>query len=100
MTTITLYHNRQTRAYRMDELYDGWSLEPNEIESADYSSEVVEQAEFVLPDGYELAKDNTGSPAIYRGNENCPLITNDNGLPCIISSVEHTDGRPLERARG
>jgi hypothetical protein len=95
VATITLYLINTYKAYMMSEQGRGWSLVPDEGESTYYGREILEEAEFILPDGCRLDEDNTGSPAIYRGYEHCPLTTGRNGRPYLCASG---DVLPLKRA--
>jgi len=93
MATITLYRNAQRAAYRADEVGEGWSLEPYGDDTEYYSGETVEEEEFVLPEGHRLGETIYGEPAIYRGDDHCPLVTMQ-GTPCLCSG-----GRTLALAR-
>jgi hypothetical protein len=87
MMKIKLYKNTQTRAYMMDELFTGqWALDPYYSASPEYEGHVDEEAEFVLPDGYEVAEDKTGGLQIYKGPECCYLQTGKEGEPWIVSN--------------
>jgi hypothetical protein len=98
MTKIKLYKNTQTKAYMADELFAGkWALTPYYSGSPFYDGYVDEEAEFVLPDEYEIAEDKTGGLQIYKGEECCFLSTDKEDAPRIISNEYPSRGLKLYR---
>jgi hypothetical protein len=99
MTTVKLYYNKQTKAYLADEVGEGWSLRPCGNNTEFYESETVEEADFILPEGYRVGRDQTDIEQIYLGDEYCPLITDGNKVPRLCSSQHQIYGLPLKKVR-
>jgi len=95
---ITLYYNRQDKAYMMDEIGAGWSLEPYGDDTDYYSGETEEEAEFILPDGYRLGESKYGETMIFCGDTYCPIITDRHGNPRLCTSDYPVHGMPLVKA--
>lgn len=87
MTKVHLYLNSQTRAYLIDECFDRqWALEEYSSASDEYDGLTEGEADYILPDGYELAEDQLGCPHIYHGAEACQLLTTKAGNPQLVDS--------------
>ena len=97
MTTIKLFYNRQDKAYMADEVGAAWSLEPYGKNTEYYQGETVEEAEFILPDGYRLGETIYGESAIFCGDYYCTLITDGNDIPRICTPEHTVHGLPLKR---
>ena len=82
MKTIKLYLLNWYEAYRADEQGQRWSFViPND--NIDYKSEVVEEAEFILPAGFEV-KDFYGQKCVTKGGVEYQLVTEKDGTASLV----------------
>lgn len=82
---ITLYLNNIYQAYMASECGKIWTIEPisNDIY---YKSEIIDEAEFLLPDGFKV-KDFLGDKYFYDGVREWKLVT-ENDLSVSLVSAE------------
>jgi hypothetical protein len=78
---ITLYKNSQTEAEKKSDIYsDLWQLfsyEPVTLFNSGFTSE---KAEYIIPDGYEIIKQE-GKTCLQKANYLYEIFTNKNGKP-------------------
>lgn len=90
MKRIKLYKVTITKAFLADELGTGFSLESWSGNSTYYEGEDDNGKEYVLPDGYELAKSAAGSLAIFDSEgEYCTIVTLGH-TPTLVTSKGQT----------
>ena len=81
--TITLYKNSQTAGEKKSSIYtDLWQLFPYEAITLFNSGHTSEQAEYILPDGYEIAK-RDGKCYLQKGTYLYEIFNNPEGKPGI-----------------
>lgn len=85
VTTVRLYLNNVYQAYMATECGKIWTIEPisNDIY---YKSEIIDEAEFLLPDGFKV-KDFLGGKYIDDGVREWELVT-ENDLSVVLVSAE------------
>ena len=80
---ITLYKNSQTEGEKKSDIYsDLWQLFPYEPDTLFAAGFTSEQAEYVIPDGYEITREN-GKHYLKKSNYLYEIFTNTNGKPGI-----------------
>jgi hypothetical protein len=78
---VTLYKNSQTEAEKKSDIYsDLWQLFPYESVTLFNSGFTSEQAEYVIPDGYEIIKQE-GKTYLQKANYLHEIFTNKSGKP-------------------
>ena len=81
--TVTLYKNTQTDGEKPSDIYkDSWQFSPYEPNSLFAEGFTSEQAEFILPDGYEKTR-HEGKDYLKKGNYLYEVFTNPDGNPGI-----------------
>jgi hypothetical protein len=81
--TVTLYKNTQTEGEKPSDIYkDLWQLSPYEPVTLFASGFTSEQAEYVIPDGYEITK-HEGKDCLKKANYLHEIFTNPDGKPGI-----------------
>jgi len=80
---VTLYKNSQTEGEKKSDIYsDLWQFSPYEPSSLFASGFTSEQAEYVIPDGYEITK-HEGKDYLKKANYLYEIFTNPDGKPGI-----------------
>lgn len=80
--TITIYTTRTADAIRL-----GYAATATLVEPIGISRTWIDRAEYVLPDGYEVAESNSLTQEIYNAaGHHCPLACTgkDGSLPVIV----------------
>jgi hypothetical protein len=78
---VTLYKNTQTEGEKKSDIYsDLWQLFPYEPVSLFNSGFTSEKDEYVIPDGYEIIKQE-GKTYLQKANYLYEIFTNKNGKP-------------------
>jgi hypothetical protein len=86
MAEVKIYKITRTRAYMMDEVGEGYSLEPWGGNNMDYEGYDDGGKMYVLPDDYEVAQSKFDDMHIYNNKGDCcPLIKQYNS-PAIVDS--------------
>jgi hypothetical protein len=93
--TITLHRINITKAYQMYEQGTAWDLKPWKGNTTYYEGETLESAEFILPEGYTVGKNEFDQTEIYFDGEICELVT-DNDMPALVPSP-YPNGTYLKR---
>ena len=76
MAEIKIYKITRTKTYMMDELGEGYSLEPWGSNTDQYEGYDDGGKIYMLPDGYKVAESNAGDMHIYNAGGNyCPLTS-------------------------
>lgn len=99
MNTVKIYG---ITCYQAPEMYatgERYSLAPWGHDAPGYRGEDDGGEEYILPDGYHVAEDNSGTKHIYpvRVSYPCELTTNANGIP-TITAVTYPGYITLKRA--
>jgi hypothetical protein len=94
---VKLYYVVCTRAYRMDEVEERWSLQPWSGDTSYYEGYTREDGEFILPDGYTIGKDQTGGLHLWFGDQLAPLWTTTMDTPTVYHP-DYINGVYLKRA--
>ena len=96
--TVELYKIKTSKAYLADETGTGWSVRLPAKNTEYYESEVVEKAQFALPEGCRVGEDKTGLKQIYKDGAYCPLVTSEKGAPLLCVPGGPLGGVKLQRA--
>jgi len=84
MSTV-LYKTNQTKAYRMDEQGEGFSLTPYSSNSPYYEGHDDGGKDYILPDGYSVGTLADNEPAIFDDNNNYCILSIKFGNPILLS---------------
>lgn len=99
MNTVKIYQITRTKTYMMGEQGTGYSLHPWGNDSDHYEGCDDGGVDYIIPEGYHVAEDMTGSLHIYPIGVNypCELVQNKDGLP-TITAVTYPGYITLKRA--
>jgi hypothetical protein len=90
MNTVKLYRIKLNNGYLIDERGVGWGM--SEPVNTDYfEAEVLEEAAFELPEGYEVGETTSGEIAIFSPkNQYCHITLHSSGLPQLQSGTNES----------
>jgi hypothetical protein len=83
--TVKLYKINQTKAYRMDEQGEGFSLTPYSSNSPEYDGYDDGGKEYILPDDYKVGKTTDGGIAIFDNDDAYCVLSSKYGHPLLVS---------------
>jgi len=83
--TVKLYKTNQTKAYRMDEQGEGFSLTPYSSNSPYYEGYDDGGKDYILPDGYSIGTLAGDEPAIFDDNNNYCILSIKYNSPILLS---------------
>lgn len=83
-----IYKLNQYNAYRMDETGERFSLAPYGNNTEYYSGDDDGGFDYILPEGFEIARDVSGAIHIYNGDTVCP-IGMEHDRPVIYFATEN-----------
>ena len=86
MTTAKIYKVTCTNAYQMYEQGTSYGLEPWGDNTAYYEGYDDGGVDYILPDGYEVAKSFSGTLEIYDENERHCTLYSCHGKPAIMTN--------------
>ena len=88
MNTVKIYQITRTKAYMMGEQGTGYALHPWGNDTDQYHGYDDGGVDYVIPNGYHIAEDMSGSRHIYPIGENypCELVMNKDGIPTITAN--------------
>lgn len=95
--TIIIYMTRTA-----DDIRLGYAATVTLVEPTDISSIWIDRAEYILPDGYEVAESSDLVPQIYNADgHHCPLACTgkDGSLPVIVDIDRASDIANLRKVR-
>lgn len=86
MNTVTIYQVSVTSGYMASECGTRYSLTPWGSDTEYYTGRDDGGREYVLPDGYTVAKTRLGDEAIYDMEDNeCEITTHSSRRPQLVS---------------
>lgn len=86
MGTVKIYKGTVTKAHMASmELGSGFGLTPWGEDTPEYEGYDDGGRDYILPDGYEIAKTKYGEIAIYHGENYCDILINSSGRPQLVS---------------
>jgi len=86
MKTVKLYKGTVTKAYMASmELGSGFDLVPWGGNTREYEGYDDGGRDYILPDGYDVAKTIHGKTAIFHGDTYCEIETHSCGRPQLVS---------------
>lgn len=86
MKTVKLYKITCTKAFVASaELGSGFSLTPWGNDTEYYEGYDDGGKDYILPDGYEVAKSNGGTMEIYKGDVCCSIKSHSCRRPQLVS---------------
>ena len=85
MKKVKLYKVTCTESYMINEQGEGYKLYPWGNDTQDYKGHDDGGNYYVLPEGYEIAENNSGEVEIYKGEKHCEILMHHSGLPQLIS---------------
>lgn len=89
MNTVKIYRITCYQAPQMYATGERVSLEPWGHNAPGYKGEDDGGTDYIVPDGYHVAEDNSGTIHIYPVGESypCELTMNSTGIPTITANV-------------
>lgn len=97
--TVKIYGITCYQAPQMYATGNRFSVEPWGKNTTEYKGEDDGGADYILPEGYHVAEDGTGTKHIYPANENfpCDLVVGEHGNP-VITAVTYPGYITLKKA--
>ena len=89
MRTVKIYKGTCTKSVMMSDQGTGFGLYPwgqntDSIQGYDDGGQ-----DYILPEGYEIARTKDGQQAIYHGDNHCEIVRHSSGRPQLISGDPH-----------